>query len=191
MEGFGEKSYETLQAALATARDTTLPRLLYGLGIAGIGAANARMLSRAFGNDLARLRQAAVEEYAAIEGIGPVLAAAIRAFFDDKKNNTRLDILLAELALPDQQAETAPAAAPALAGLTFVITGSLERYANRNELKEAIEERGGKVAGSVSAKTAALINNDAASSSTKNKTARALGVPVLTEAEFIARYLTM
>ncbi|MDR0221506.1 MAG: NAD-dependent DNA ligase LigA [Lachnospiraceae bacterium] len=200
MEGFGEKSFANLQKSLEAARQTTLPRLLYGLGIMGIGAANARMLSRAFGHSLERLRGATAEEYAAIEGIGPVLAAAIRAYFDDEKNNIWLDMLLHELSVVGAQfiapapgdASTVGAVGnrpPALDGLVFVITGSLAHYANRSDLTAAIEERGGKVTGSVTNKTTALINNDAASSSTKNKTARALGVPVLTEAEFIAKYM--
>ncbi len=189
MEGFGEKSYRNLQNSIEAARQTTLPRVIYGLGIANIGLANAKMICRYFDYDMERMRYAEVEELSGIEGIGGVIATAFCDFFRDPEHDRQLDELLAEMEIA-----AAPAAEPAegqqnLNGLTFVITGSLDGYKSRNDLKDVIEQRGGKVSGSVTGKTTALINNDAASSSTKNKKAKELGVEVLTEAEFVGRYL--
>jgi len=186
LEGFGEKSYENLQQGINNARHTTLPRLLYGLGIEGIGTAGGRLISREFDFNLDRIRSATAEELAGIDGIGPVIAGAVAAYFADEKKAARLDALLKELSIARPEAQMA---AQDLAGLSFVVTGTLTHFANRNALKEAIEGRGGKLTGSVSKKTTALINNDSESNSGKNKNARSLGIPVLTEEEFMERYI--
>ncbi len=185
MEGFGEKSYANLIESVRTASETTLPRFLFGLGIPGIGVANAKVLSKAFDHDIDRIRKATAEELSEVDGIGDIMAEDITSYFADAENNRKIDAVLADLTIevPVNNSEQN------LSGLTFVITGSLNNFENRNALKAIIEDRGGKVAGSVSAKTTALINNDAASGSSKNKTAKSLGVTILTEDEFINTYL--
>ena len=184
MDGFGQKSYDNLIAAAEKASHTTLPRMVYGLGVAGIGLANAKMICRHFKNDFEAMRHATVEELVEIDGIGEVLAQAWTAFFSDGKNNAIVDHLLAELTFEAGDEESSEGADEAFAGMNFVITGSLEHFKNRKELQELIERRGGKVTGSVTSKTNYLINNDVASSS-KNKKARELGVPILSEEEFL------
>ena len=185
MDGFGQKSYDNLIAAAEKASHTTLPRMVYGLGVAGIGLANAKMICRHFKNDFEAMRHATVEELVEIDGIGEVLAQAWTAFFSDGKNNAIVDHLLAELTFEVEDEESSEGADEAFAGMNFVITGSLEHFKNRKELQELIERRGGKVTGSVTSKTNYLINNDVASSSSKNKKARELGVPILSEEEFL------
>ena len=185
MDGFGQKSYDNLIAAAEKASHTTLPRMVYGLGVAGIGLANAKMICRHFKNDFEAMRHATVEELVEIDGIGEVLAQAWTAFFSDGKNNAIVDHLLAELTFEAGDEERSEDADEAFAGMNFVITGSLEHFKNRKELQELIERRGGKVTGSVTSKTNYLINNDVASSSSKNKKARELGVPILSEEEFL------
>ena len=185
MDGFGQKSYDNLIAAAEKASHTTLPRMVYGLGVAGIGLANAKMICRHFKNDFEAMRHATVEELVEIDGIGEVLAQAWTAFFSDGKNNAIVDHLLAELTFEAGDEESSEGADEAFAGMNFVITGSLEHFKNRKELQALIERRGGKVTGSVTSKTNYLINNDVASSSSKNKKARELGVPILSEEEFL------
>ncbi len=185
MEGFGERSYSNLVESVRTASRTTLPRFLFGLGISGIGVANAKVLAKAYDHDIEKIRKADTAELSAIDGIGPVMAQAICDYFASGENNRIVDDVLKDLDIEIPSAS----GDQNLSGMTFVITGSLEHYGNRNELKEEIENRGGKVAGSVSAKTTALINNDAASASSKNKTAKSLGVTIITEDEFINTYL--
>lgn len=211
MEGFGEKSYNRLIESVDKSRTTTMPRLLYALGIAGIGAANARVLCDHFEDDIRAIRSASAEELGQVEGIGPVLAAAVSAWFADEKNLLMLDRLLQELkpavresvrAAAERKARAAEADAadgagntegPAasgiqedpVAGKTFVVTGKVFHFANRDALKEFIADRGGKVTGSVSAKTDYLINNDVTSTSSKNKKAAQLGIPILSEEDFI------
>ncbi|WP_455903007.1 NAD-dependent DNA ligase LigA [Clostridium sp.] len=185
MDGFGQKSYDNLIAAAGKASHTTLPRMVYGLGVAGIGLANAKMICRHFKNDFEAMRHATVEELVEIDGIGEVLAQAWTAFFSDGKNNAIVDHLLAELTFEAEDEESGEDADEVFAGMNFVITGSLEHFKNRKELQELIERRGGKVTGSVTSKTNYLINNDVASSSSKNKKARELGVPILSEEEFL------
>ena len=185
MDGFGQKSYDNLIAAAEKASHTTLPRMVYGLGVAGIGLANAKMICRHFKNDFNAMRHATVEELVEIDGIGEVLAQAWTAFFADGKNNALVDHLLAELTFETDEEENGEGADEAFAGMNFVITGSLEHFKNRKELQELIERRGGKVTGSVTSKTNYLINNDVTSSSSKNKKARELGVPILSEEEFL------
>ena len=186
MEGFGEKSYRNLQESLEQARNTTLPRLVYGLGIENIGVANAKMLCRHFQFDLNRLRSASQEELAEIDGIGDVIAQSVHAFFADEKNEEQLDHLLSEVNIAVEKIEEGE---QTLSGMSFVITGSLVHYENRNLLKEEIEKKGGKVTGSVTGKTTCLINNDTTSQSSKNKKAKELGVEIVSEEEFLQEYL--
>ena len=184
MEGLGEKSFEKLIAAVDTARNTTLPRLVNALGIPNVGESNAKVICRHFGYDVGRLANASEEEIAGIDTIGPVIAASVRTWFDDPKNRALLDKILAEVEIeaPPETSVSEETAAQ-IAGKTFVITGSLEHFGNRKELQEALENAGGKTAGSVSAKTDYLINNDITSSSSKNKKAKELGIPIITEEE--------
>lgn len=183
MEGFGEKSYTNLMESIERARHTTLPRLIYSLGIPNIGVANAKLLCKYFDYDLERLRDADEEEVSSVEGLGEVIAAAVVSYFADETNQKNLDDLCLELTIekPQESSQT-----QTFAGKTFVITGSVEHFANRNELKAFIEERGGKVTGSVSKKTDYLINNDTTSASSKNKKAGELGIPILAEEAFLA-----
>lgn len=182
MEGFGQKSFENLMNALQRAKKTTPARLLYSLGVPGIGAANAKVIARAYKNQWAAIENASEEELVKIDGIGEVMAAGFAAFFAEEKNRRMVRDLLQQLELDESFEETG---ARRLEGKTFVITGSLNHYENRDALKAAIEAEGGKAAGSVSKKTDYLINNDAASASSKNKKAKELGIPILTEEEFL------
>ena len=186
MEGFGEKSYQNLSESLERARKTTLPRLLYGLGIENVGVANAKMLCRHFQYDLQALRDASVEELAEIDGVGGVIALSIFDYFHNEKTVEQLENLLGEVEIEKQ--ETAEGE-QTLAGMSFVITGSLSHFENRNAMKEEIEKRGGKVTGSVTGKTVCLVNNDTASQSSKNKKAKELGVRILSEEDFMEEYL--
>ncbi len=184
MEGFGQKSYDNLVAAAKKASHTTLPRMVYSLGIAGIGLANAKMICKYYKNDFDAMRHATVDKLTEIDGIGEVLAQAWTAFFTDEKNNKIVDHLLLELNFETDE-EDGEGSDDSFAGMNFVITGSLEHFKNRKELQELIEQRGGKVTGSVTSKTNYLINNDVTSSSSKNKKARELGVKILSEEEFL------
>ena len=186
MEGFGEKSYQNIIGSIEKARKTTLPRLLYGLGIANIGVVNAKMLCKHFSYNLEALLHADAEELSSIEGVGEVIATAFVAHMADEKNQERLQNLVTELEIEVPVTEEG---SQTLSGLSFVVTGSLNHYASRNELKDEIEKRGGKVTGSVTGKTECLINNDITSASSKNKKAKELNVSVLTEEEFIEKYL--
>jgi len=183
MEGFGEKSYENLMQAIRRAADTTLVRMVYGLGIAGIGLANAKMLCRHFRFDFDAMRNAKAEELTEVDGIGEVLADAWCQYFASEKNQEMVDHLLTELTI--EQAEETSEEEAVFAGKTFVITGSLNHFTNRKELQELIEKKGGKATGSVTAKTTYLINNDVNSTSSKNKKARELGIPILSEEDFL------
>ena len=182
MDGFGEKSYDNLTAAVKNASHTTLARLIYGLGIANIGPANAKMLCRAFQNDPEKLEKATKEELVEIDGIGDVIADGIVQYFAREKNRALLHSLLEEVRIAPENFETGDLP---LSGKTFVITGSLNHFDNRNQLKALIEEQGGKVTGSVTGKTSYLINNDTTSSSAKNKKARELEIPILSEEDFL------
>lgn len=182
LEGFGQKSYDNLVAAAKTASHTTLPRLIYALGIPGIGTANAKVIAKAFDYDIERIRRAKTEELAQIPGIGEVLAEGFVRFFGEEKNQLILDALLDCLTFETVETNVGD---QTLEEKTFVITGAVYHFANRNELKEKIESLGGKVSGSVSAKTHFLINNDTTSTSGKNKKAKELGIPVISEEEFL------
>lgn len=186
MEGFGEKSYQKLVENTKKARNTTLPRLLYGLGIANIGLANAKMICREFADDLQEMMKADTERLAMIDGVGAVIAAAFCDYFKQPKNKEELALLLPELSIAREQITPENLT---LQGKVFVITGSLNHFENRSALKEEIERRGGKVTGSVTSKTDVLINNDTASTSAKNKKAKELDVPILSEDAFLEQYL--
>lgn len=180
MEGFGQKSYDNLMESLERAKETTLPRVIYSLGIANIGLANAKVICRHFDNDLDRIRHASLEEVSDIDTIGPVIAGNLVAYFRDEDNNRRLDHLMNFLHI---QVDS-PKQEQIFEGMNFVITGSLVHFGNRSEAKELIESLGGKVTGSVTKKTNYLINNDIQSNSSKNKKARELGIPILSEEDF-------
>ncbi len=182
MEGFGVKSFDNLMESIRQARKTTVPRLVYSLGIPGIGLATAKQIARDYGHDIEKIRHANAEELAMIDGIGAVTGQAVEDYFAEEKNQRELDRLLGELEL---EIPKESAAAGALEGKTFVITGKTLHFPNRNALKEEIEKHGGKVTGSVTSQTSYLINNDVTSSSTKNKKARELGIPILSEEDFL------
>ncbi len=181
MEGFGQKSFDNLMASLERAKETTLAKVIYSLGIANIGLANAKVICRYFDDDLDRLRHADAEEISSIEGIGPVIAGSLVKYFEKEENNQRLDHLLSHLHLIHEEISQEQV----FTGKTFVITGSVEHFSNRSEAKAFIEARGGKVTGSVTKKTDYLINNDKTSSSSKNKKAQELGIPILSEEDFL------
>ena len=181
MDGFGEKSFDNLMTSLERAKHTTLPRLLYSLGIANIGLANAKVICKEFDYDLEKMIHATGEEISSIEGIGPVIAQSFTAYFADEENMRKLRHLLSHLELEEVKQENRLT----LEGKQFVITGSVEHFANRAQLKEYIEQRGGKVTGSVTSKTDYLINNDVTSNSSKNKKARELEIPILSEEDFL------
>lgn len=181
MEGFGEKSFENLVSSIKKARYTTLPKFVYSLGMPGVGLSNARLICKEFSYDFNRLRNASSEDLDAIPGIGEVIADSVVAFFRQETNQKIIDDLLLEVEFEEEQAADIR---QIFEGMVFVITGSVEHYSNRNEVKEVIEQRGGKVTGSVTSKTNYLINNDNTSGSTKNKKAKELGVPIITEEQF-------
>ena len=181
MDGFGKRSYEKLMAALEEAKHTNVARFLYSLGINGIGSANAKMIAKYFDNDIDKIITAGEDELLEIEGIGEVLANSIVDFFKDSKNIENVKSLREVLIFEAEES----AGSDSFAGKVFVITGSLEHFTNRNELKELIEKNGGKVSGSVSSKTNFLINNDTASNSSKNKKAKELGVEIISEEDFL------
>ena len=181
MDGFGEKSYENLIENIKKSSHTTLPRLVYALGIANIGVANAKVLCKEFDYDLQKLMRADEETISRIEGIGSVIAKSVTDYFKNEKNQRKLEHLLTYLTFEEMKIETGNP----LSGKQFVITGSVNQFENRSAMKEFIENRGGKVTGSVSKKTDYLINNDTESSSSKNKKAKELGIPILSEEDFL------
>lgn len=188
MDGFGEKSYQKLINSIEQARKVTLPKLIFSLGIANIGLANAKVICRHFQYNLEAMRHADVEELSQIDGIGEVIAKAFVDYFTDSDNCLRFEHLLSELEIEQEEMDEA---GQTLEGKVFVVTGSLEHFGSRNELKELIEKKGGKVTGSVTSKTDCLINNDITSNSSKNKKAKELQIPIVTEEEFMTQYLEM
>lgn len=183
--GFGQKSYDNLMDSVEKARNVELSALIYSLGIPNIGSANAKLICKALNNNIEKIRNASVEELIEIDGIGEIMAEKFCQYFADEDNIKKLDNLLKEVNIAEPEENTTP---QNMDGLTFVITGSVEHFANRNELKSYIEKHGGKVTGSVSAKTNYLINNDAMSASSKNKKAKQLGVEIVTEEVFLERW---
>ena len=183
--GFGEKSYDNLITSLNKSRDVELHALIYSLGIPNIGVANAKLICKYFDNDLEKIRHATVEELVKIDGIGDKMAEKFTEYFSDKENVEKLDRLLHEVTIKNPEVNHN---AQNMEGLNFVVTGSVSHFANRNEVKEYIEQRGGKVTGSVTSKTNYLINNDIMSNSSKNKKAKELGIEIITEEQFIERW---
>ena len=183
MDGFGKKSCDRLLEAIGKSRETTPARVLCAVGIPGIGISGARILCANFDDDADKIREADRETLSSVEGIGPVLAENIAGYFEDERTSSAFDALLTELHIIREKKQDAP---QTLAGKTFVITGKVNHFANRDELKARILSLGGKAAGSVSAKTDYLINNDVTSTSSKNKKARELGIPILSEEDFLA-----
>lgn len=181
MDGFGEKSFENLMDSLDRAKKTTLPKVIYSLGIANIGLANAKVICRYFDYELEKIRNAGEEEVSAIDGIGPVIAKNLVEYFKNEENNKKLDHLLSHLEIEKEETGEEQI----FAGMNFVITGSVEHFSNRSEAKAYIESLGGKVTGSVTGKTNYLINNDKNSGSSKNKKAKELGIPILSEEDFL------
>lgn len=177
MEGFGDKSFENLKKSVEAARNTTCERLLYSLGIPGIGKANARLIAKHCHNKWDVIQNITFDELLTIDGIGDVMAESFCQYFEKEKNKKNISDLLEQVHL-DESEEISYST---LGGKTFVITGSLNDFENRDALKNEIEKAGGKVSGSVSGKTDFLINNNTASGSEKNKKARELGVPIIDE----------
>ena len=182
LEGFGEKSYAKLITSVENSRSTTMPKVIYSLGIANIGLSNAKMICRAFDNDPQRMMQATVEELVDIQGVGEVIARTFVDYFSDETHRDLFKRLLQEVKLQKEEGEES---AQIFENMNFVITGSVEHFASRREVKEIIESRGGKVTGSVTGKTNYLINNDVQSASSKNKKAKELNVPIISEAQFL------
>ncbi len=183
MDGFGEKSYENLIKSAKAASYTDMTRLVYALGIAGVGLAGARMLTSHFKGDFDKLRHASLEELTMIDGIGEIIGQAIVDYFNDSKNNMQVDDLLSELELKPYEENVIVSAG--IGGKTFVITGDVYKFKNRKELEAYIRDRGGKTSSSVSSKTDYLINNDTTSMSSKNKKAKELNIPIISEEDFL------
>lgn len=183
MEGFGEKSYQNLIASIDRARNTTVPRFLYSLGIPGIGLSTAKLICREYRYDFDSIRTADTERLTEINGVGEVIAKAFVEFMNRESNQHMISDLLGEITFEVQEEKNVLSP---FTGKTFVITGSLEHFENRNALKDYLEENGGKVTGSVTAKTDYLINNDNLSSSSKNKKAKELGIRIITEEELLS-----
>ncbi len=182
--GFGQKSYDRIMKSVENSRNSGLPNFIYALGIEQVGINNAKLICKHFQYDMEKLMEASEEELVSIEGIGPIIAHSIRSYFDLEENQELVTKLVKEIdfIIPDiQTIEGSP-----IADKVFVITGAVTHFKNRKELGQKIEELGGKVVGSVSSKTDYLINNDVQSSSGKNKKAKELGVPIISEEEFMA-----
>ena len=186
MEGFGEKSYQNLMDSIEKARDISLPNFVYSLGILNIGLANAKVICKAFGNDLDKVLNLTRDELMSVDGIGEVIADSYAAYFADEDNKKRVDNLLRCVRMRKEDVVTEESL---LTGKTVVVTGSLNLYASRKDLQEEIESRGAKLSGSVSKNTFVLVNNDVNSASSKNKTAKELGIPIMSEEDFVNTYL--
>ncbi|MEG2838193.1 MAG: NAD-dependent DNA ligase LigA [Lachnospiraceae bacterium] len=184
MDGYGQKSYMNLQASIQKARKTTLPKFIYSLGIANIGLSNAKIICKEVDYNIDRLFTISADELGQIVGVGPVIAQAFIEFFGNEKNTKEVNKLLAELEIQQNNGEERERI---FGNMNFVITGSVEHFTNRNEIKELIEQQGGKVTATVTSKTTYLINNDITSSSSKNKKARELGIPILSETDFLEK----
>jgi len=182
MEGFGEKSFNNLVNSVNKARKTTAARLLYSFGITNIGLSNAKLISRKFGDDWEKIQNAKYEELIEISGIGEVMAKNYVKFFSDEKKKVIVEDVLKEVEI---ETSSKTSSTQIFENYNFAITGAVEHFKNRDELKAAIEERGGKVASSVTSKTNYLINNDNTSNSSKNKKAKELGIEIITEEQFL------
>ena len=184
MEGFGEKSCENILNAVEQSRKTIMAKVIYSLGIPGIGLSNAKMIVKAIGSDKEQLMAADRPALEAVKGVGAVLADAFVSYFENENNRALFEKLLKELDI-EKEEDNNSENADVLEGKVFVITGSLSHFNNRNELKDLIESMGGKVTGSVTGNTSYLINNDVTSTSSKNKNASKLGIPIISEEEFL------
>ena len=182
MDGFGEKSYSNLINSINRARKTNAVRLLYSMGITNIGLSNAKRICSYFNYDWNLIENATYEQLINITGIGDIMAREYVAFFGIEKNRKRIEELLSEIELEKENTKNENLM---FENITFVITGAVNHFKNRAELKSVIEERGGKVTDSVTSKTNYLINNDKNSASTKNKKAKELGIPIITEEQFL------
>ena len=183
--GFGQKSYDNLMDSVNKARNVDMPALIYSLGIPNIGEANAKLICKYFDYDIDRIRNAEISELVEIDHVGEVMAEKFVEYFANERNREVLDNLLKEITINKPETNNNE---QNMEGLVFVITGNVEHFPNRNAVKDYIEKRGGKVTGSVSAKTNYLINNDATSGSSKNKKAKELGVEIITEKDFLEKW---
>lgn len=182
MEGFGERSYENLITSIEESRNVEMPNFIYALGIGNIGLSTAKLIVKQYGSDWDTIKKLDAMQLVDVNGIGDVIADTFVAYFRDAERVEQIERLVQELTFVVEKSNEEKI----LDGLTFVITGSVNHFANRNEVKDVIEKRGGKVTGSVTSKTNYLINNDNMSNSSKNKKAKELGIPIITEEEFVA-----
>ena len=182
MEGLGERSYENLIKSIEDSRKVEMPNFIYALGIGNIGLSTAKLIIKQYGSDWDVIKALTADQLVDVNGIGDVIADTFVAFFRDEERMEHVERLVKELSFVVEESNEEKT----LDGVTFVITGSVNHFANRNEVKDVIEKRGGKVTGSVTSKTNYLINNDNMSNSSKNKKAKELGIPIITEEEFIA-----
>ena len=183
MSGFGRKSYDNIIEAVNKARKIILPKFIYSLGILNIGLANAKMICKEFDYNLDDIMSADIDALTSVEGIGEIIAKVVYEYFRDEENLKYIKNLLTEITFEEVERVDSDSE---ISGKVFVITGSVEHFGNRNEVKDVIESKGGKVTGSVTSKTDYLINNDITSNSSKNKKAKELGIPIITEEEFMA-----
>lgn len=186
MEGFGEKSYANLLESIEKAKDISLANFVYSLGILNVGLANAKVICRAYDNDPECVFNLTRDELMSIDGIGEVIADSYIGYFANCSNKMEVDKLLSIVRM---RKEDAVSDESPLSGKTVVVTGSLNLYASRKDLQAEIERRGAKLSGSVSKNTFVLVNNDVNSTSSKNKTAKELNVPIMSEEEFVNLYL--
>lgn len=186
MEGFGEKSYAKLISSINEAKNVSLPAFVFSLGIQNVGLANAKLICKSFGYDIEKIINASKEELAAIDHVGDVIAQSIVEYFDNQDNVDEVRRLLDIITVKQEEIVSDESG---LADKVIVITGSLNLYANRKDLQHEIELRGGKVSGSVSGNTFILVNNDIQSNSSKNKTAKQLGITIMTEEQFVNEYI--
>ena len=185
MDGFGKRSFENMLASIEKARKVSMPQFIYSLGIGNVGLSNAKLICKAFGNDFDAIMEADYDKLVEIDGIGPVIAKVFHDFMHDEEKRRMIGALRKEI---EFQIEAENEKEQSMENLQFVVTGSVEQFTNRKELKEFVESKGGKVTGSVTSKTNYLINNDNLSNSSKNKKAKELGIPIITEAEFLEMF---
>ena len=183
LDGFGKKSVDKLLASIEKSRNTSLERFIYSLSISLVGKSASKMIAEAvdynFNTFMQQMTLTGAKYFKYIPGIGDALINSLDDYFE--KNCSNILKLSKEFAFETKSSNKSN---DLLNGKTFVITGSLNHYSNRNELKEVIESNGGKVSGSISSKTSYLINNDINSTSSKNKKAKSLGIPIITEDDF-------
>lgn len=186
MEGFGEKSCENMMKAIEKSRQANPVNFIYALCIPmmGIDAGKKIIADGGFEGFLERLEQK--KGFEDIDGIGPEKSGSALLWYENDKNRLSLEALLKEVTI--EKTAGKPDAGGKCAGLTFVITGEVHHYKNRDEFKAYVEASGGKVTGSVTSKTSYLVNNDTASASSKNRKAKELGIPIISEEEFLSSF---